>query len=95
MSVARDSTNIGEPEYLPYVEMGLATGVYHLSELKAVVEKMLHDLSAREEVLSKVDLFLSQNRQSFDGKATPRITDLILELARSHHTASTNKTGEG
>jgi len=73
----------GEPEYLPYVEMGLATGVYHLSELKAVVEKMLYDLSAREKVLSKADLFLSQNRQSFDGKATSRITDLILELAGS------------
>jgi UDP-N-acetylglucosamine 2-epimerase len=85
----------GEPEYLPYVEMGLATGVYHLSELKTVVEKMLYDLSAREEVLSKVDLFLSQNRQSFDGKATPRITDLILELAGSHPAASKSKVGEG
>ena len=73
----------GEPEYLPYVEMGLATGVYHLSELKVVVEKMLYNLSTREEVLSKVDLFLSQNRQSFDGKATTKITDLILGLARS------------
>jgi len=85
----------GEPEYLPYVNMGLAIGVYYLSKLRVAVERMLYDLSAREEVLSKVDLFLSQNKQSFDGKATLRITDLILELARSHHTASTNKTGEG
>jgi hypothetical protein len=42
-----------------------------------------------------VDLFLSQNRQSFDGKATPRITDLILELAGSHPAASKSKVGEG
>jgi CDP-glycerol glycerophosphotransferase (TagB/SpsB family) len=74
----------GEPEYLPYVEMGLATGVYHLNELKTVVQKMLYDLSAKEAVLSKVDLFLNQNRQNFDGKATHRITELISKLAESH-----------
>lgn len=74
----------GEPEYLPYVEMGLATGVYHLNTLKMTVEKMLYDPSVREEVLRRVDLFFSQNRQSFDGKAIPRLTDLILQLAESH-----------
>lgn len=85
----------GEPEYLSYVEMGLATGVYHLGKLRVAVEKMLYDLSAREESLNKADLFLSQNRQSFDGKATLRIADLMVELARSHPAALKNKAGGG
>lgn len=72
-----------EPVLFPYVEMGLATGVYHLGDLRAAVETILDDPSAREEALSKADLFLSQNRRSFDGKASARIADLILDMAGS------------
>ena len=69
-----------EPEYLPYVAMGLATGVYHLTKLKGAVEGLLYDRSCREEALSRVDSFLSENRQYMDGRATSRVVDLIFKL---------------
>ncbi len=73
----------GEPEYLPYVEMGLATGVYRLVELRPTVEKMLYNDSTRNSVIRNADLFVSENRESFDGGALQRLIDLILKLGLS------------
>lgn len=69
-----------EPEYVPYVRMGIATGVYKLPKLRSAVEELLNNSHARNEALRKVDLFLGNNRQLLDGKASFRIVDLIFKL---------------
>jgi hypothetical protein len=71
----------GSPEYLPYVEMGLAIGVYDIDKLKETVEKIAIDMPTREKLLSNIDLFLSNNEHNLDGRAACRIADLILALS--------------
>ena len=71
----------GDPEILPFVELGLAIGVYNIENLKVAVEKMVFDLPKRAVLLKNVDLFFYENRQNFDGKAAHRIAHLILELS--------------
>lgn len=73
-----------EPHYIPYVEMGIATGVYHLSKLKATVQELLYNQSAREKALNRADVFLNENRQLMDGKAASRIVDLLIEISQKH-----------
>lgn len=63
---------------LPYDEMGLAKSVYNYDELKTEVGK-LFNLEYREEVLNKAVRFFNENHEYIDGKATERITNLILE----------------
>jgi len=72
----------GSPEYLPYVEMGLATGVYNIENLKETVEKIADDVPTREQLLKNIDLFLRNNGCNLDGKAALRIADLILALSK-------------
>jgi UDP-N-acetylglucosamine 2-epimerase len=71
----------GEPEYLPYVEMGVAIGVYYINNLRILVRELLYNHSSQEKLLKKVDFFLSQETQYTDAQATSRICDLILQLA--------------
>ena len=80
---------------IPYVEMGLALGVYRLSELKGTVEELLYDQSTRAKFMHGVELFFNSNKEFVDGKALARITNLILKLAKLHQVPSRVRIMEG
>lgn len=71
----------GDPEILPFVEMGIAIGVYNIEKLKEAIEKMVYDIPKRESLLKNIDLFFYNNKQNLDGKAALRIAHLILNLS--------------
>lgn len=71
----------GDPEYLPYVDLGLATGVYNLEKLTKAVEGILYDEVTRAAALDNASKFLNSNKQLTDGKAALRIADLIVKFA--------------
>ena len=78
----------GDPEYLPYVELGLATGVYNLERLADTVQAFLYDQAFVQRSLNNVDSFLNSNKQLTDGKAALRIADLIIKLCGTQPAAS-------
>lgn len=67
-----------EVKAFPYEEMGLVKAVYQFSDLKESVESLLHNREARNEALQKIEKFYTDNKEFVDGKATERITDLII-----------------
>jgi len=69
-----------EIDLVPYVEMGLAVGVYSLGELKPIVEGLLYNQESRERCLNRAKLFYDSNSEFTDGKATERIADLIESM---------------
>lgn len=70
-----------DPEYIPYVQLGLAIGVYKIEKLKETIEKIVYDLPTRDKLLKSIDSFMTENRQMLDGKAAFRIAELILALS--------------
>lgn len=73
-------TIFNEVNYMPFAEMGLANEVYELGKLKGVVGELLYNQSTIEEALRKSKLFFDSNKEFTDGKATERISELILRL---------------
>lgn len=65
-----------------YVELGLAEGVYNISELKPKAEALLYDKDIRNKSLDRVQSFLDNNKEFIDGKADERITDLITGVIK-------------
>lgn len=74
----------GEIHEQPFVEMGIAVGVYDLDDLRPTVEGLLYKQMDRDEAMRKIELFYDSNKELVDGKAASRIVDLILKLAREH-----------
>lgn len=75
----------GEREEIAFVDMGLAVKIDDMRDIRGAVERLLYNQSARDELLSKARSFFDTNKELVDGKATTRISGLILELAKSHH----------
>ncbi len=70
-----------QPNHMPFEEMGLCSEVNDLGELKGLAEGLLYNQSLRGEALHKSQAFLDSNKEFTDGKATERITELILKMA--------------
>lgn len=69
---------------IPFAEMGLAVEVYDLSKLRSKVEEYIYDELSRGELLGKAKQFFGNNREFTDGKATLRITNLIMDMGETH-----------
>ncbi|GAA3645943.1 UDP-N-acetylglucosamine 2-epimerase [Asaccharospora irregularis] len=66
----------GEPDFIPYNDMGIGLGVYDKEELSKTISLIFED----SEVVEK----LKEARQEFatDGKAASRVAELIIEMLR-------------
>jgi hypothetical protein len=71
-----------EVKAFPYEEMGLVKGIYKFADLKEAVESVLHNQAIRNEALRKIEHFYGDNKEFIDGRATERITDLILGVIK-------------
>jgi CDP-glycerol glycerophosphotransferase (TagB/SpsB family) len=67
---------------VPYVEFGLARGIYKIEDLEYEAKEMIYNQDYRQAVLHMSQLFLDSNREFVDGKATERITDLIMGVIK-------------
>jgi len=75
----------GEREEIAFVDMGLAVKIEDMRDIRVAVERLLYNQLDRDELLNKAKLFFDSNKELVDGKATARISDFILELAKSYH----------
>lgn len=73
-----------EVESIPYAEMGLALEVRNLKLLSGIVTQLLVGGKAREELLDKSKAFFGSNEEFTDGKATNRIAETIMGIAKEH-----------
>ncbi|KKM27440.1 hypothetical protein LCGC14_1574670, partial [marine sediment metagenome] len=70
-----------EIKAIPYDEMGIAMEVNDLTTLEPIVDNLLCGQPYTDRMLRNSAQFFKANKAFVDGKATERITDLIMELA--------------
>ena len=70
-----------EIKAIPYDEMGIAMDVNDLTTLEPIVDNLLCGQPYTDNMLRNSAQFFKRNKTFVDGKATERITDLILRLA--------------
>jgi len=71
-----------QAEYIPYVSSGVAVGVDKARELPAAIRKVLRDPQTKEKTACNRETFLHQHFYLQDGKASQRVSNLILEVAK-------------
>lgn len=72
----------GEPDIMPYVKEGVALGVYEKKDLVPAIRQALYDEKIRENLAKQREKFVYEYAYIQDGKASERVANLILQLAR-------------
>jgi UDP-N-acetylglucosamine 2-epimerase len=70
----------GEPDPMPFVQNGIATGAYSEAEVEQQIERLLNDPLAIAELQERRQTYFQANPQMADGKATERVVDLLQRL---------------
>jgi glycosyltransferase involved in cell wall biosynthesis len=73
----------GKPDALPYVEEGVAVGVYREVDLASAIQNVLYNTEVRERLLEEQSKFAYENAYVQDGKASERVAELILQMVES------------
>jgi len=71
----------GREDLIPYVERGVATGVYANGDIESGLRTALYDETARKRMAAARDKFIGDLAYSIDGKAAKRISGLINRLS--------------
>jgi len=71
----------GRKDLIPYVERGVATGVYADGDIEPSLRTALYDETARKRMAAARDKFIGDLAYSIDGKAAERISRLIIRLS--------------
>jgi len=71
---------IGEPEYLPFTEYGVALGVYDERQLNDVIKYALYDEGVHARLDAARRRFFDEQMQLSDGCASKRLFDLITRI---------------
>jgi CDP-glycerol glycerophosphotransferase (TagB/SpsB family) len=69
-----------EPDIMPYVEEGVALGVYKKEDLVPAITQILYDRETRTKLALARKRFVSDYAYVQDGKASERVANLILHL---------------
>lgn len=72
----------GKPDPFPYAQSGAAIGVYKEEDLAPAIRKALYDLQTRKEMERKRKEFVQEHAYKVDGRASQRVADLIIRLAK-------------
>jgi CDP-glycerol glycerophosphotransferase (TagB/SpsB family) len=70
----------GKPDIIPYVEKGVALGVYRKEDLIPTIKQILFDLKVREKLAKARERFVYDYAYLQDGKASERVANLIVSL---------------
>jgi CDP-glycerol glycerophosphotransferase (TagB/SpsB family) len=73
----------GKPDVIPYVEKGVAVGVYREEDLASAIQNVLYDTEVRERLSKEQSKFAYENTYVQDGKASERVAELILQMVES------------
>jgi hypothetical protein len=71
------------PDFMPYVRYGAALGIYKEEDLIPAIEKILSDSLTKERLKEGRKRIIEDYAYKLDGKATERITELILNLLKN------------
>jgi hypothetical protein len=78
----------GEPDAMPYVEKGIALGVYKKEDLVSTIKDALYDGKVREKLAEGREKFVYEYAYTQDGKASERVANLIMQAMKdSAHVA--------
>lgn len=69
-----------EPDVMPYVEQGVALGVYKKEDLPPTIKQALYDEKIRENLARQRKKFVYEYAYVQDGKASERVANLVLRL---------------
>jgi glycosyltransferase involved in cell wall biosynthesis len=70
----------GKPDVMPYVEKGIALGVYRKEDLIPAIKDALHNREAREKLARCREKFVYEYAYIQDGRASERVADLIKSV---------------
>ena len=69
-----------QPDTMPYVEEGIAVGVYRETDLRDALVRMLEENDFRNKLRKSRENFLRRHVYAVDGKAASRIADVASVL---------------
>ena len=69
-------------EYIPYIRSGVAFGVHQLDELPDAIKGALHDEGEKKKLGARSIRFVYDYLYKLDGKASQRVADLIIKMAK-------------
>jgi hypothetical protein len=72
----------GEPDAMPYVEKGIALGVYKKEDLVSAIKDALYNGKIREKLAEGREKFVYEYAYVQDGKASERVANLIMQAMR-------------
>lgn len=79
----------GEPDVIPFADLGIAAGASSSGEIATQVERLLGDDAAREELRRRREAYFARNPQLRQAGANARIAGLIEELERTKREGET------
>jgi hypothetical protein len=79
----------GEPDAMPYVEKGIALGVYKKEDLVSAIKDALYNGKIREKLAEGRDKFVYEFAYVQDGKASERVANLIIQAMRDSRVGKT------
>jgi CDP-glycerol glycerophosphotransferase (TagB/SpsB family) len=68
------------PDWMPYVESGVARGVYRKGDLTPAIKDVLENSEVREKLKENRKKFVYEHAYIQDGKATERVVNLIEKM---------------
>ena len=71
----------GEPDAMPYVEKGIALGVYRKEDLIPAIKDALYNREVREKLARCREKFVYEYAYIQDGRASERVANLIKSIA--------------
>lgn len=73
----------GTPDIVPYVENGIALGVYRKKDLAPTIEGVLSNAEVREKLARERKKFVNEYSYVQDGRASERVARLIMHAVES------------
>lgn len=77
----------GKPGYIPYVEKGIAIGVYKRQDFLPAIEDALYNGEVRARLAEARKKFVCEYAYIQDGQASKRIADLIIQMVKESRKA--------
>jgi len=73
----------GKPDIIPYVDKGIALGVYKKEDLIPAIKNALYSREVREKLARQREKFVYDYAYLQDGNASERVASLIAQVARA------------
>lgn len=85
--------NLSEkPNHVPYVEKGVALGVYNKEDLVSTIKDALYKEEVRKKLAKAREKFIYENAYLQDGRASERVANLIIQMVgESRKTKNENR----